>query len=50
MTSFRLVIVVIPGELVNGFMLEPSVRDNWIMASTEVKKLFTVLIQLAGAI
>ena len=34
----------------NEFMLEPSVRDNKIVASTGVKKLFTVHLQLASAI
>jgi hypothetical protein len=34
----------------DGLVLEPSVGNNQIMASTKVKKLFTVLIQLIGAI
>ena len=44
--GFRPITLPIPGELMDGLVLEPSAGNNQITASTKVKKLLTILIQL----
>ena len=44
-----MVTILIPGELVDGLVLEPGGGDDQIVVGTEVKESFTITVNLIRA-